>query len=108
MGQAAWVGPVPSGLGFGDAAEGDLEAEGAELADVVGDLAAGVALALVVVRAEVLIAHAGVGQQLVETFSWVFPVATHALAVPRLRASRRWRAPSRVWVRAGRHGGLAE
>src|SRR3984893_901371 len=34
-----------------------------------------------------------------EAFSWVFPVATHALAVPRLRASRRWRAPSRVWVR---------
>src|SRR5258705_10222253 len=34
-----------------------------------------------------------------EAFSWVFPVATQALAVPRLRASRRWRAPSRVWVR---------
>src|SRR5208283_4702544 len=41
--------------GFGDAAEGDFETEGSELADVVGDLAAGVALALVVVRAEVLI-----------------------------------------------------
>ena len=41
-------------VGFGDAAEGDFEAEGSELADVVGDLAAGVALALVVVRAEVL------------------------------------------------------
>src|SRR5690348_16605047 len=52
-------------IGFGAAAEGDVEAEGAELADVVGDLAADVALALVVVRAEVLIAHAGVGQQLV-------------------------------------------
>ena len=46
---------------FGEAAEGDLEAEGAELADVVGDLAAGVALAFVVVRAEVGVAHAGVG-----------------------------------------------
>ena len=46
-------------------AEGDFEAEGSELADVVGDLAADVALALVVVRAEVLVAHAGVGQQLV-------------------------------------------
>ena len=60
------VGLVPSGFGVGDAAEGDFEAEGAELADVVGDLAADVALAFVVVRAEVLVAHAGVGQQLVE------------------------------------------
>ena len=48
-------------VGLGDAAEGDFEAEGAELADVVGDLAAGVALALVLVRTEVLVAHAGVG-----------------------------------------------
>ena len=47
--------PVSSGSGFGAAAEGDLEAEGAELADVVGDLAADVALAFVVVRAEVFI-----------------------------------------------------
>src|SRR6516162_2887455 len=53
------------GFGSGDAAEGDLEAEGSELADVVGDLAAHVALALVVIRAEVLVPHAGVGQQLV-------------------------------------------
>ena len=53
------------GFGVGEAAEGDLEAEGAELADVMGDLAADVTLALVVVRAEVLIPHAGVGQQLV-------------------------------------------
>ena len=50
----------PVGFGFGDAAESDLEAEGSELADVVGDLAAGVALPVVVVRAEVLVAHAGV------------------------------------------------
>src|SRR5690242_13995304 len=52
-------------VGVGDAGEGDLEAEGAELADVVGDLAAGAVLAFVVVRAEVLIACAGGGQQLV-------------------------------------------
>jgi hypothetical protein len=39
---------------FGDAAVGDFEAEGAELADVVGDLAADVALALVVLRADTL------------------------------------------------------
>jgi hypothetical protein len=51
-------------VGFGDAGEGDLEAEGAELADVVGDLTADVALAVVVVRAEVGVAHAGVSQQL--------------------------------------------
>ena len=50
----------PVGFGVGEAAEGDLEAGGSELADVVGDLAAGVALAVVVVRAEVLIPHAGV------------------------------------------------
>ena len=41
-------------VGFGDAAERDFEAEGAELADVVGDLAAGGGLAFVV-RAEILI-----------------------------------------------------
>src|SRR5215472_12339243 len=41
----------------------------------------------------------GLDSSLCRTFSWVFPVATHALAVPRRRASRRWRAPSRVWVR---------
>jgi hypothetical protein len=44
-----------AGFGFGEAAEGDFEAEGSELANVVGDLAAHVALALVVVRAEVLV-----------------------------------------------------
>jgi hypothetical protein len=54
----------PVWTGFGDAAEGDFEAEGSGLADVVGDLAAGVALAVVVVRAEILVAHAGVSQQL--------------------------------------------
>ena len=51
----------PVRLGSRDAAEGDLEAEGSELADVVGDLAADVAVALVVVRAEVGVPHAGVG-----------------------------------------------
>ena len=50
-----------AGVGFGDAGEGDVEAEGAELADVVGDLAAQVGAAFVVVRAEVLISRAGVG-----------------------------------------------
>jgi hypothetical protein len=61
------------GVGFGDAAEGDFEAEGAELADVVGDLAADVALPLVVAGAEVLVAHAGVGQQLVQDFQLGVP-----------------------------------
>jgi hypothetical protein len=75
------------GVGFGDAAEGDFEAGGAELAGVVGDLAADVALPLVVAGAEVLVAHAGADSSLCRTFSWVFPVATHALAVPRLRAA---------------------
>jgi len=51
-------------LGLG-AAEGDFEAFGLDLVDVVGDLAAGGGLALVVVRAEVLIPQAGAGQQLV-------------------------------------------
>src|SRR5260221_3131413 len=62
---AVWLAGVGIWFGFGDAAEGDLEAEGAELADVVGDLAAGAGLALVVVRAEVGVAGAGAGQQLV-------------------------------------------
>src|SRR5713101_5139093 len=53
------------GVWFGEAAEGDFEAEGAELADVVGDLAAGADLAFVAVRAEVGVARAGGGQQLV-------------------------------------------
>jgi hypothetical protein len=39
---------------LGDAAEGDFEAEGSELADVVGDLAADVGLAAVVACPEVL------------------------------------------------------
>jgi hypothetical protein len=56
---------VPGSAGrFGATAEGDFEAEVAELADVVGDLAADVAAALVVVRAEVLVPHARVRQQL--------------------------------------------
>jgi hypothetical protein len=50
--------------GDGDAGEGDLEAEGGELADVVGDLAAGGGLAFVVVRGEILVARAGAGQEL--------------------------------------------
>src|SRR5262249_34544270 len=53
----------PCRVGSGDAAEGDFEAEGAEFADVVSDLAAGVALALVVVGAEVFVSGAGAGQQ---------------------------------------------
>ena len=53
MGSGGLAGPV--WLGFGGAAEGDFEAEVAELADVVGDLTAEVGAALVVVRAEVLL-----------------------------------------------------
>ena len=41
MGQAAWVLARSVRVGFGDAGEGDFEAEGFDLADVVGDLAAG-------------------------------------------------------------------
>jgi hypothetical protein len=52
-----------AGVGAGEAGEGDFEAEGAELADVVGDLAADVALVLVVPGAEVFIPRAGVRQQ---------------------------------------------
>ena len=55
---------VWSGFG-GGAGEGDVEAEGFDLADVVGDLAAGGGLTFVVVRAEVVVPRAGVGQQLV-------------------------------------------
>src|SRR5208282_5295727 len=64
-GSGGWCLACSVWFGVGGAAEGDFEAEGAELADVVGDLPADVCLALVVVGAEVLIPHAGVGQQLV-------------------------------------------
>jgi hypothetical protein len=48
MAQAASV--LPDGwCGLGDAAESDFEAEGAEPADVVGDLPAGGGLVVVVV-----------------------------------------------------------
>jgi hypothetical protein len=47
------------------AGKGDFEAEGFDLADVVGDLAAGGGLPFVVAEAEVLVSRAGVGQQLV-------------------------------------------
>jgi hypothetical protein len=53
----AWV----SSLGAGCFAEGDFVAEAGELADVVADLPGGVAFSFVVVPAEVLIPHAGVG-----------------------------------------------
>jgi hypothetical protein len=58
---AGW--PVWSWVGR--AGEGDFEAEGFVLADVVSDLAAGGGLTFVVVRAEVVVPGAGVGQQLV-------------------------------------------
>jgi len=60
------VWPLDRAFGVGrsrEAAEGDLEAEGAELADVVGDLPAGAGVPVVVVRAEVVVAGAGTGQQ---------------------------------------------
>jgi hypothetical protein len=47
-----------------DAAEGDLETEGAQLADVVGDLPAEVMLAFVVVRAEVAVRMPGLDSSL--------------------------------------------
>jgi hypothetical protein len=56
-GRLAW-------LGSGDAAEGDFEAEGAELADVVGDLSADAGLAFVVVRAAAGVAGAGLDSSL--------------------------------------------
>jgi hypothetical protein len=66
------------GLRVRDAGEGDFEAEGAELADVVGDLAADVALAVVVVGAEVVVAGAGLDSSACRTLSWVLPRATWA------------------------------
>src|SRR5579859_912207 len=52
-------------LGWCGAAEGDFQAEFLQFADVVGDLAAGLGAALVVAGSEVLVPHAGVGQELV-------------------------------------------
>jgi hypothetical protein len=52
----------------------------------VGDLAAGIALPFVVVRAEVLIVVPGTDSSLWQAFGWVLPTATRALALPRQRA----------------------
>src|SRR5690348_8298918 len=52
-------------LGWAGTAESDFQAEFLEFADVVGDLAAGLGAALVVVRPEILVPHAGAGQELV-------------------------------------------
>src|SRR2546421_7105526 len=93
--------------GFGDAAEGDFEAEGTELADVVGDLPADAALALVIVRAEVLMPHAGVGQQLVVDLQLGVPGGDAGLG----RAASSGQPPVAGAFAglgaAGRHGGLA-
>src|SRR5215469_1154564 len=63
-GSCGWSGDcgVLAGPGWlGDAGEGDFVAEAGELAGVVAGLAGGAALVVVVVRAEVVVAHAGVG-----------------------------------------------
>ena len=57
----AWV-RYGSGGGF-DGCDGYLEAEGLEVADVVADLAVAVGVGVVVVRAEVVVAGFGVGEQ---------------------------------------------
>ena len=56
---------------------------------MVGDLAADVALAFVVVRAEVLVSHAGVGQQLVVDLQLGVPGGNAGFGRAALRASRR-------------------
>src|SRR5215510_4379650 len=84
LGFAGWsggLGVLAGPVWVGEAAEGDLVAEACELADVVADLAADVALALVVVRAEVLIAHAGVGQQLVVDLQLGVPDGNHGFGL---------------------------
>jgi hypothetical protein len=68
---------------------GHFEAEGSELADVVSDVPADVALALVIVSAEILIPHDGVGQQLVVDLQLGVADGDLGLALPRRRASRR-------------------
>jgi hypothetical protein len=62
---------------------------GAEPADVVGDLPAGGGLVVVVVGAEVGVAHAGVGQQLVVDALLGVPERDAGFGLPRRRASRR-------------------
>jgi IstB-like ATP binding protein len=57
---------VLSGLGFGDAAQGQFEAEGAKLADVVGDLAAEHRAGVHSSPGRGLHIACGVGQQLVQ------------------------------------------
>jgi hypothetical protein len=64
-GESGGLGRFRVVLGWSGAAEGDFQAEFLEFADVAGDLAAGLGAALVIVRSEVLVPHAGVGQELV-------------------------------------------
>ena len=56
---------------------------------MVDDLAADVALARVVVRAEAGIAHAGLDSSLWQTFGWGVPDRDQGLAVTAFAASRR-------------------
>ena len=79
---AGW--PVWSWVGR--AGEGDFEAEGFVLADLVGDLAAGGGLTFVVVRAEVVVPHARVGQQLVVDPQLGVAEGDLGFSLPRLQA----------------------
>jgi hypothetical protein len=62
-GSGGLVVSCPVWFGFGDAAEGDFEAEGSEFADVAVGLAADAGLAFVVAGAEILVPGAGAGEQ---------------------------------------------
>ena len=76
-------------VGLGNAGQGDFEAEGFDLADVVGDLAPEGGLPLVVVRAEILVAHIGLATSSWKTLDWMLPTGTWNLPLPQLRAGLR-------------------
>jgi hypothetical protein len=59
------------------------------VSDVVVDLAAEASPSFVVVRAKVLMQHAGVGQQLVQDFQLGVADGDLGFGLPRRRASRR-------------------
>jgi hypothetical protein len=77
------------GAGSGGGFEGDLAAQGLELADVVALGALRVDAGVVEAGAEVTEAGVGVGQQVPDDDQDGRPTATIALLAPRRRAMRR-------------------
>jgi hypothetical protein len=94
------------GSGSGRGFEGDLVAQGFELADVAALAAFGADAGVVEVAAEVVVAGAGVGEQVPDDDQQDRPMATTAFFLPRRRAMRRYRSPTKVSVWAAETAAL--